>query len=399
MGRDRSGVKTGSASSIEISFNYKGTRCRERLKLKPTPANIKKAEIFRASVLQAIYEGTFVYHESFPDSTRVKEFAEQPGDVQTTADYLDDWLEGKKDHVKASTYDGYRMAVNMWKTAVGTTALSELKRPNIRKALDDMRVANKKLANKTLANRQSVLRAALDEAVSDERISVNPMLGWTYTVPEQPKEEDDVDPLSAEEQQLLLNGCAQLAERNMFKFAFWTGLRTSEYAAVRWSDVDWTKGEIRISRAWTTTAEAPEDTKTKAGRRTIRLLAPALEALEAQKALTLLADGYIFLNPRTGEPWRGKVPIWTAWGRAIKKAKVAYRKPYQTRHTYASMMLSAGEHPMWVARQMGHSSWVITARIYARWMPSADVDAGGKAVLKFGGLDPKNVVQMLSEQG
>lgn len=63
------------------------------------------------------------------------------------------------------------------------------------------------------------------------------------------------------------------------------------------------------------------------------------------------------------------------------------------------MMLSAGEHPMWVARQMGHSSWVITARIYARWMPSADVDAGGKAVLKFGGLDSKNVAQKLPKQG
>ncbi|WP_316867790.1 site-specific integrase [Ralstonia mannitolilytica] len=37
-----------------------------------------------------------------------------------------------------------------------------------------------------------------------------------------------------------------------------------------------------------------------------------------------------------------------------------YRKPYQTRHTYASMMLSAGEYLMWVARQMGHANATIT---------------------------------------
>ncbi|MDF5919893.1 hypothetical protein P4133_10895 [Pseudomonas aeruginosa] len=63
---------------------------------------------------------------------------------------------------------------------------------------------------------------------------------------------------------------------------------------------------------------------------------------------------------------------------ALKKAGVRYRRPYQTRHTYASMMLSAGEHPMWVAQQMGHSDWTAIARIYGRWMPSADYNAGEK---------------------
>ncbi len=59
------------------------------------------------------------------------------------------------------------------------------------------------------------------------------------------------------------------------------------------------------------------------------------------------------------------------------------RRPYQTRHTYASMMLSAGEHPMWVAKQMGHTDWTMTSRVYGRWMPTNDDDAGGKAVTSF----------------
>ena len=64
---------------------------------------------------------------------------------------------------------------------------------------------------------------------------------------------------------------------------------------------------------------------------------------------------------------------------AVKKAGVRYRRPYQTRHTYASMMLSAGEHPMWVAGQMGHSDWTMIARVYGRWMPSTNNAAGDKA--------------------
>ncbi|WP_213761742.1 tyrosine-type recombinase/integrase [Caballeronia sp. dw_19] len=378
MGRDGSGVKAASATTIEISFYYQKERCRERIRWEPTPANIKKATRFREAVLQAIYDGSFVYHETFPNSTRAAKFAKQPGDVETVGTYLEDWLDRKRKHVKASTYDGYRMTINMWVKALGKGTLSDLKRKLIRDELDKMTCVNK-----TLSNRQSVLRAALDDAVNDELIAINPLFGWTYTIPQAPKEDDDVDPFSAEERELLLANCGELAERNMFKFAFWTGLRTSEFTAVRWTDIDWHRSEIRISRSWTTTAKEPEDTKTKAGRRIVKLLAPALEALEAQKPLTLLANEYIFLNPRTKLPWSGKNPVRTAWIRAITKAKVAYRKPYQTRHTYASMMLSAGEPPMWVAKQMGHSSWVVTAKIYARWMPSADVEAGDKAVEKF----------------
>jgi integrase len=52
------------------------------------------------------------------------------------------------------------------------------------------------------------------------------------------------------------------------------------------------------------------------------------------------------------------------WVPAMKKAGVRYRRSYQTRHTYASMMLSADEHPMWVAKQMRHTDWSMIARVY-----------------------------------
>lgn len=53
--------------------------------------------------------------------------------------------------------------------------------------------------------------------------------------------------------------------------------------------------------------------------------------------------------------------------------------PYQMRHTFASQALSAGENVMWVARQMGHRDWTITAKKYGRWIPSMVPDAGAKA--------------------
>lgn len=120
-----------------------------------------------------------------------------------------------------------------------------------------------------------------------------------------------------------------------------------------------------------------------------KLLRPAMEALKAQKAHTFLADAEVFQNPRTLERWAGDGPIRkTMWVPAMKKAGVRYRRPYQTRHTYASMMLSAGEHPMWVAKQMGHTDWTMIARVYGRWMPSGDEEAGFKAERAFASVTP-----------
>jgi integrase len=117
----------------------------------------------------------------------------------------------------------------------------------------------------------------------------------------------------------------------------------------------------------------------------VKLLPPALDALTQQKSWTWLKGEEVFQNPRTLERWTGDQPIRkTLWTHALKRAEVRYRNPYQTRHTYASMMLSAGEHPMWVAQQMGHTDWGMIRRIYGKWIPDADPHAGGRAVEMFG---------------
>ena len=98
----------------------------------------------------------------------------------------------------------------------------------------------------------------------------------------------------------------------------------------------------------------------------------------------------MFLNPRTGERWEGDQPIRSsAWAPALKIAKIRYRRPYQTRHTYASMMLTAGESPIWLAAQMGHSDTTMIFRNYGRWIPDAVPEAGNKAVEMFAKSTPK----------
>jgi integrase len=112
-----------------------------------------------------------------------------------------------------------------------------------------------------------------------------------------------------------------------------------------------------------------------------------MEALESQKALTFSRGGQVFVNPRTDKPWETDGQIRkTAWALALKRAGVRYRYPYQTRHTYASTMLSAGENPLWVAQQMGHRDWGMIHKIYGRWIPTVDPTAGSKGALVWSRL-------------
>jgi integrase len=375
VGRDGRGVRAVSESSIEITFMYRGIRCRERISLKPTATNLKRAEQHKAAVEHAIANGTFDYAVTFPSSPRAAKF-EPEASQETVAGFLTKWLAGKKQHVSSSTFEGYRKLVELRLVpALGPTLLVDLKRKTVRDWLSTLEVSNK-----TLSNIQSCLRSALNDAVdNDELIDTNPLAGWTFSRKDKVKE-DDVDPFSPEEQRAILAALDGQA-KNLVQFAFWTGMRTSEMVGLNWEDIDWVRGEAYVTRAMTQAANGKaEVTKSRSGKRPIKLLAPAMEALVAQKAYTFLADNEVFQNPRTQERWKGDQPIRkTMWAHAVKKAGVRYRRPYQTRHTYASMMLSAGEHPMWVAMQMGHSDWTMIARVYGRWMPSSDVEAGSRA--------------------
>lgn len=394
MGRERQydGVRAGSATSVEIDFYYNGQRCKERVKLEPTPANLKKASQHRALVLVAIENGTFDYPAWFPASKNAKKFAKCPEAVGlTVAGYLEKWLEDQKTQVKVSTWEDYRkITFNTIIPKIGDKGLAGLKWVDVKDMMKEMTCGNKRMANI-----QSVLRLALQEAVDDDVIEANVLADRTYSRKEEVSDEDpesEVDPFSAKEQQAILDQCVGQF-RNLVQFAFWTGLRTSEYIALRWSDVDWQAGTVRVSKAVTRAASRKgkvEDTKTKSGRRLVKLLGPAIEALKAQKAHTLIKGQEVFQDPRYLERWADDQAIRTGfWVKVLRKAEVRYRRPYQTRHTYASMMLSAGEHPMWVAQQMGHSDWGMIRRVYGRFLNDASPDAGSRAESLYGNVDQK----------
>lgn len=397
--RGVAGVRPAGSNTIEIDFYFEGKRCRERIVAEPTPANLKKADQFRTTIIYKIKDGSFDYAKEFPDSKRAREFVPFIGEVETVEHYLTEWLTGHKLKIKASTYEGYRDIVDgQLIPKFGARRLADLKRGDFETWL-----AKRDISNKRIANILSVFRKALADAVTRELIETNPLTDYEFKRPERPKEDDeaDVDPFTKEDMAAILANAVEPQERNLFQFAFWTGLRTSELIGLKWTDIDWNREEVRVQRAVTRAARAAdvkEGTKTKAGRRDVKLLSPALAALKAQKPYSILLEGgEVFLNPRRGKPWNNDQSIRNAWNRILRRAGVRYRNPYQTRHTYASMMLSAGEPTLWIAHQMGHTNTSMLERTYARWMPQADPNAGARAVEKFGGETDQKPDQNLTK--
>jgi hypothetical protein len=118
-------VEARSKSPLPIA----GVRCRERVRLKPTPANLKRAARHRAAVLDAIERNTFDYATTFPDAARRLLFLDRPGEAVGLTTYLDGWLTRMEVHLKRSTWDDYRKIINHTVIpALGKTLLAELKR-------------------------------------------------------------------------------------------------------------------------------------------------------------------------------------------------------------------------------------------------------------------------------
>jgi integrase len=367
------GVRAASKTTIEITFQLECKRHRERLQLIPTAANLKKAQRHRDAIVEAIDAGVFDYATTFPDSKH----ALKPVTL-TLERYLAEWLSAKRPTLKASTIAGYDKIIGQIIAQFGNVQLHQLTRRMVREW-----VAGMECSTKRISNILSPLRSALQDAVYDDLIKVNPLYGWNYKKNEPPREKR-IDPLTKDEQRVLLD-IASGSANNLVKLALWTGLRTSEIVALTWGNIDWNRGVISVCMAKTQDARQAETPKTLSGIREVKLLPPAIDALLHQKKYTFLADGPVFVNPRTKQCWTGDQPIRrTLWIPLLKKAGIRYRSPYQTRHTYASMMLSAGEPLAWVSKQLGHSDVLVTARTYATWIPDARPEAGEAAVKLFG---------------
>jgi len=105
------------------------------------------------------------------------------------------------------------------------------------------------------------------------------------------------------------------------------------------------------------------------------MLPPVIEALLYQKKQTMDKSDYVFLN-QYGRPLDPDPMNFYVWKPALKKAGLEPPSLYQTRHTFATLMLDAGEHPGWVQKMMGHETLQMIYENYYNYIKNYARDEG-----------------------
>lgn len=163
---------------------------------------------------------------------------------------------------------------------------------------------------------------------------------------------------------------------------------------LHWRDVDLAGKHLLVHRAIVRGVEKL-NTKTNTARQVI-LNSRALAAIQRQRKHTQMRDEHVFLDPRYEEPWFEERAFRRSyWEPTLRRLGLRYRPPYNTRHTYATMMLMAGMTPAFCAKQLGHSVEMFL-RTYAKWID------GGQNALEMGRLEAAlapNLSQIYPKKG
>jgi integrase len=105
------------------------------------------------------------------------------------------------------------------------------------------------------------------------------------------------------------------------------------------------------------------------------MLPPVVKAMKDQKKNTFGKSEYVFLN-QYGRPLLPDSMNQYIWKTTLKKSKLADRRMYETRHTFATLMLDAGELPGWVQRMMGHETLQMIHERYYSYIKNYQRDDG-----------------------
>jgi integrase len=367
MGRKGTGVEV-RGNAIRIQFSINGEVIRRTFKsrgkaLPVSPENLVDARRLTAEIRGRIKAGSFCHSEYFPATGT-------SGEPLTVGEHLDSWLATQR--IEPSTAASYATAVRFWKGApcddsgakLGDRAINRLRPSHVLRAV----TSRPGLNAKTFNNYVTVLRRAMDLALADRAIEDN----LVRYVRRRKQQLPLPDPFPRDEvESILLHMMAHYppAIYNFVEFKFFTGLRPSEIAALRWSDVDLERNDVHVHRA---IVRGNEKSTTKTNtERMVLLNSRAREAVVRQRPLTHLAADFVFTDPRYGSPWIDERAFRRSyWTPTLSSLGFRYRRPYNTRHSYATMMLMAGMTPAFCAKQLGHSVGMLLGT-YGKWLDGA----------------------------
>lgn len=302
----------------------------------------------------------------------------------TVEQFLTRWLEDVvRQRNRASTYRSYEQIVRIHIVpAIGKVKIQELTPQQVQAMMTKVGAHDR--SPRTIQYVRSVLRIALNQAIKWGMVDRN--AAALAIPPASVRYEAAV--LDVEQARVFLSAVRGEPLEALFVVGLSLGLRHGEALALRWSDVSFDAGTIRIehtlhrAKGGFTFGEP----KSAASRRSVSIppiLADQLRAHKVRQAERRLKAGPIWQDHNLVFTSSIGTPLdMTNNLRDLHRILEAHNLPrlrfHDLRHTSATLLLAQGVEPRLIMDVLGHSQISTTMNLYAHVLPSARKEVAGR---------------------
>ena len=325
---------------------------------------------------------------------------------ETVAQYLDRWLKAIEGDVSPRTLEDYTRSLRRYiRPHIGGIRLDRLTALDVRKLhsrIQQERVqipgVDRLVSPRDTAQAMARLKQALQDAVEWGLIRSNPAAGRrrrrsSKVVNLQDKREETlhVEVYTPEQVRAYL-AAAETVDPELYPMwllAFNSGLRPQEYLALEWKDLlereDGTYA-VQVNKALTQQATGPwkpGSPKSRSGYREVPIGEHVWRGLQSHKAAQAAAilrrgqsyqrKGYVFAA--TSGTYYDRSNIRDRWHKVREAAGLPKVRPYVTRHTYATILLSEGVDVLTIAKLLGHTDPTLVMRTYGHVLKTMQTKA------------------------
>jgi integrase len=206
----------------------------------------------------------------------------------TLNEFLDRWLEtAAKPKLREKSYESYESLLRRYiRPVLGGRMLSTITPLDVQSAYQQL--IDRGLSSRTVRYTHSVLRSAMRQAIRWRLLVQDPTDG-----PQLPRlGRREMRVLTAEQSRIFLSAALKTHYGPVLTVALTTGMRPSEYLALKWQDMDWDRGTVGVVRTleWGNGWRFAE-TKRSRSRRIIKLQEWVLDVLTELQARTTQPTG------------------------------------------------------------------------------------------------------------
>ena len=304
-------------------------------------------------------------------------------DSRTLAEWLEEWLKGKKTQVGITTFAPIKGHVaNHINPSIGHVKLAKLQASHVKHLYATMEGAG--VSRPTQRHVAATLTNALNNAVREDVIVSHPMKKV-----DRPKTvKVEIVPLDPGQTRTFLRAAEGDRFEALYVLAIDSGMRQGELYGLHWPEIDWQTGTVSVIRSL---AEHKgkrwlKPPKTASGKRKIKLTAATVAALNAHRQRQLTegfyrADGPVFVTDDGAFVYKANVYRWS-FQRVLRKAIAAADKAktvpfpkirfHDLRHTSATLLLLGGVNIKAVSVRLGHAKASVTLNVYSHFLPVMD---------------------------